>query len=135
SLVCDAITILSDKWTDGNSTNSSRVANDTTINAAILAGIVPSDGSYYSGGLENFLRLMENWNSRILTFNGSLAALFPSRIATSPFGGAGVYSPPQQRAFSFDFNFKDVNKLPPGTPQLRTAIRAAWNMTQANSTQ
>ena len=132
SLVADAITILSASYSEPNGGNA---ASDTTINAALIAGIVPSAGGVYSGGVENFFRLLENWSSRTLTVNGSIVALFPSQIATASWGASGVYSPPQQRAYSFDFNFKDVNKLPPGTPEVRTLIRAAWNITQAGSTQ
>jgi len=137
SLVADAVTILSGNWTDPNSTNTvnNRVAVDTTINSAVLMGIVPSDGTHYSGGVENCLRLLESWNSRTLTFNGSLAALFPSRTATAPWGNNVDINTPPQRAYSFDSNFKDDSKLPPGTPELRTLIRAEWTITQANSTQ
>ena len=34
----------------------------TTVNAAMLEGIVASTNSNYSGGLENFIRLLENWS-------------------------------------------------------------------------
>ncbi|HKS37624.1 MAG TPA: hypothetical protein VJW76_10575 [Verrucomicrobiae bacterium] len=136
SLIADAITILSDNWQDANSSNPSlaaRPATDTTINAAIMAGIVPSDGDYYSGGVENFLRLLEDWGGDTLTFNGSIVALYKSRIAIGPWGASGVvYSPPIRR-YAFDENFKDPAKLPSGTPLLRTVIRQEWVITQANS--
>ncbi|PYL01528.1 MAG: hypothetical protein DME19_01325 [Verrucomicrobia bacterium] len=131
SLVADAFTVLSGGWTDPN--GGSQV-NDTTVNAAVLAGIVPSDGSNFSGGVENFLRLLENWNSHTLTFNGSMAALFPSQTATSPWEAGSYYFPPV-RMFSFDPNFLDNTMLPPGTPWVRTIVRSSWNITQANSTQ
>jgi len=136
SLVADAVTVLSGDWNDTNSNSalSSRQPSDTTINAAIIAGIVPSNGTYYSGGVENFIRLLEDWNptARTLTFNGSLVTLFESQIATGPWGGSGVYSPPIRR-YGFDGNFKNATKLPPGTPHLRTLIRGEWAITQANS--
>ena len=64
AIYTDAITILSPGWTPLNSTNSlsSRVATPDTVNAAILTGIVPSVTGNYSGGVENFLRLLENWS-------------------------------------------------------------------------
>ena len=42
SLVADAITILSDSWSDENSSNAvgSRIASPTTVNAAFLTGVV-----------------------------------------------------------------------------------------------
>ena len=82
SLVADAITILSNDWDDGNSGDglwSRRVSNNVTINAAIIAGIVPTGGGYYSGGVENVLRLLEYWGGKTLIFNGSLVVLFPSQ--------------------------------------------------------
>ena len=119
SLIADAITVLSGNWNDSKSGNtlSLRPAADTTVNAAMLSGIVPSDGSYYSGGVENFLRLLEDWSSRTLTFNGSRVALFPSQIANSPWGNSpDIYNPPV-RAYSFDPNFEDKTRLPPDTPE------------------
>ncbi len=135
SLVADAITVLSGGWSDSNSTNTwdNRVARNMTINAAVLAGIVPSYGTYFSGGVENFLRLLENWGSYTLTFNGSIVVLFPSQFAIAPWA-VTTYAAPQ-RLFSFDPKFKDNTKLPPGAPYVCTIIRSAWNIAQANSTQ
>jgi hypothetical protein len=139
SLVADAITLLSGAWQDTNSGSNlgARNATSTTVNSAVIAGIVPSDGSYYSGGLENFFRLLEDWSSQTLTFNGSIVVLFPSQIATAQWGLVSnnqVYGAPV-RAYGFDVNFKDYTKLPPGTPEVRTLIRSQWGITQANSTQ
>jgi uncharacterized membrane protein (Fun14 family) len=138
SVVTDAITLLSDNWDDTNSASSlgSRVATSITVNAAVIAGIVPSGGGYYSGGVENFFRLLEDWSSQTVTFNGSIVALFPSQIATAPWGlvpNNQVFGTPV-RTYGFDVNFKDYTKLPPGTPELRTLIRSQWGITQANST-
>ena len=98
----------------------------------MLAGIVPSYGTYFSGGVENFFRLLESWSSRTLTFNGSIVALFPSQSAMAPWGT--TYAAPQ-RLFLFDPNFKNNSKLPPGTPMVCTVIRSTWNIAQPNSTQ
>ena len=83
----DAVTVLSSSWNDSTYTagldKSSRTPVSTTINAATLEGIVPSDGAHYSGGVENFLRLLENWSSATtLTYNGSIVVLFDSQYAT-----------------------------------------------------
>jgi hypothetical protein len=136
SLIADAITVLSGNWQDSNSTLGigTRGAANTTINAAIVAGIVPSNGTDYSGGLENFIRLLEGWGGFTLTFNGSIVALYNSQFATGPWqGGNGTYTPPIRR-YGFDQNFKNLVKLPPGTPYLRTLFRGEWKITQANST-
>jgi len=141
SLVADAITILSGAWKDSNSfgVNSNdpkyRPGTNTTVNAAVLAGIVPSDGTYFSGGVENFFRLLEDWGPNALTFNGSIVVLFPSQFATAPWwpGGSNLSYAPPDRFFSFDPKLKD--NLPPGTPCACTVIRSAWNIAQPNSTQ
>ena len=127
SLVGDSINILSTAWADGNSALAlaNRRAADTTVNAAILAGNVPSGGGYYSGGVENFPRFLENWSSRTLTYNGSMVAMFPSTIATAVWGGADVYSPPA-RNWAFDENYTDPLRLPPGTPEVRAVIKSVW---------
>ena len=86
----DALTILSPSWQDSKSSSSytTRTASDTTVNAAILTGIVPSTGSTsstFSGGVHNLPRLLEDWNSpstKTLTLNTAIMNLFNSQIAT-----------------------------------------------------
>ena len=127
SLIGDSVNILSTKWSDANSglAIGNRSAGDTTVNAALLGGIVPSNGKYYSGGVENFPRFLENWSGTTLTYNGSMVVMFKSKIATAPWGGADVYNPPA-RNWAFDINFLDATKLPPGTPEVRAIIRGEW---------
>ncbi|HEX7860847.1 MAG TPA: hypothetical protein VF773_11000 [Verrucomicrobiae bacterium] len=135
SLVADAITILSQNWNDanGNSPLGHRLAVDTTVNAAFLGGIVPSNGTYYSGGVENFPRFLENWSGRTLTYNGSMVVMFYSQIANGPWTGTGVSYHPPNRNWAFDLNFLDVTKLPPGTPQLLTMVRGTWGLLPPNT--
>jgi hypothetical protein len=129
-LMGDAITVLSGNWSDTNTVNTSinsRTPTTTTINAACLEGIVPSDGTHYSGGVENFLRLLENWSGVTLSYNGSIVVLFTSQYASSPWPGTGtVYNPPT-RAWGFDNNFMQQGKLPPMTPQVRATVRSNWS--------
>jgi len=132
SLVGDSINVLSTGWTDNNSTNATRNASDTTVNAAFLGGIVPSNGTYYSGGVENFPRFLENWSNRTFTYNGSMVVMYYSQIATAPWGGSGVYSAPN-RNWTFDLNFMDATKLPPGTPQVLATIRGSWKTVAPNT--
>ena len=132
----DALTILSTVWTDpgGGNALSARIGASTTVNTAVIAGIVPSGNGYYSGGLENFFRFLEDWTGKIFTFNGSISSLFYCQIATAPWGAAtDIYLPPT-RAFTFDNNFLDVTKLPPSTPEVRLVVRKQWVTAQANST-
>jgi hypothetical protein len=126
ALMGDAVTILSANWVDtATSSGSARNPVSTTINAACLEGIVESNGTDYSGGLENFLRLLETWGANTLTYNGSIVVLFPSQYATAPWSGSGYYSPPV-RQWGFDNNFKTQSLLPPMTPQVRVTIRNGW---------
>lgn len=130
SLVADSITILSKQWDDSESQRALkyRVADHTTVNAAFLAGIVPSDGTHYSGGVENFPRFLENWSGKTFTYNGSMVVMFYSFHSDSPWPGTGTVYNPANRNWSFDINFMDVTKLPPGTPQLLTMVRGAWTL-------
>ena len=136
ALMGDAITILSSNWQDNITSGayapggsySSRVACNTTVNTALLEGIVPSitvasgpyAGKHYSGGLENFLRLQETWGNGayILTYNGSIVALFPSLYATNYSIGPGTYYDKPVRNWGFDANFVNPLRLPPLTPTL-----------------
>ena len=131
SFLADAITILSTNWNDsyGASTSiNSRTPCNTTVNAACLEGIVPSVGSSYSGGVENFLRLQENWSSSItITYNGSIMVMFTSSYDTNLWPNTGsVYNVPK-RDWGFDTNFTVQANLPPLTPQFRTVVRNTWS--------
>jgi hypothetical protein len=135
SVAADAITILSTAWNDGNSAAalSSRVAGNTTVNAAFLAGNVASTASSYSGGVENLPRFLESWTGKTFTYNGSMICLFNSQIATGAWGGGNVYNPPV-RQWALDQNFQFSDKLPPATPSLVVLIRASWRTPAAFTT-
>jgi hypothetical protein len=140
AFIADAITILSQGWSDKNSTKSlgNRVASDTTVNAAFLAGIVKTTRASYSGGVENFPRFLEDWGGRSFTYNGSMIVMYESEVATAPWRGTGssigIYNPPV-RNWNFDNNFLDPTKLPPGTPAARTLIRGRWTILPPNTTE
>ena len=134
ALMSDALTILSGSWKDSQSSGSytARQASDTTVNAAILTGIVPSTGassSQFSGGVHNLTRLLEDWNSpstRTLTLNTAIMNLFNSTIATHQFVNPGTYYDPPTRNFSYDLNFQDPAKQPPGIPCALVLVRLNW---------
>jgi len=138
AIVADAINILSGNWQDTNSTRglASRSASHTTVNAAFLAGIVETGNGYYSGGVENFPRFLENWSSRTFTYNGSMIVLYRSQYATAPWRGTGtgpdIYNAPN-RNWYFDRNFMDPARLPPLTPSVRAMIRGQWRMLPPNT--
>jgi hypothetical protein len=139
SLVADALTVQSGAWSDAASggSYSSRVPSDTTINAALLAGMVYSSANgttIRSGGVVNFPRLLEAWSGRTLTLNGSLVNLFDSASATAPFQWPGTYYSAPSRNFNFDPNFLDSTRMPPGSPELRVLIRGTWAAAPPNRT-
>jgi hypothetical protein len=125
AVAADAVNILSNAWNDANSPLgiSSRVATNTTVNTAIIAGNVPSSrATDYSGGIENFVRFHENWSNKYFTIYGTLAALYNSNEATKQWKKAS-YNPPNRRWY-YDTNFQDAN--PPGFRVARVYERGAW---------
>lgn len=127
ALMGDAITVLSSGWRDSYNQATSlglRSAQNTTINAACIAGIVPSftdsgGTRHYSGGLENYFRLLESWSGDALTYNGSFAVMYPSQYATNLWISSGTYYNPPIRNWGFDVNFsKGQAYLPPLTPSV-----------------
>ena len=125
AVVADAVNVLSNNWSDSRSTSSvsSRPATNTTVNTAIIAGIVPSANGNYSGGAENFPRFLEDWSGKTFTYYGSMVELFASHQATGVWGAANVYSPPS-RNWYFDTNF--ATNPPPGSLMVVNYSRAQW---------
>jgi len=124
AVVGDAINILSNGWNDANSLlgKSSRIASSTTINAALVAGNVPTTKSSYSGGIENFTRFHEDWGGSYFTIYGALALLFDSAQGTRPWSAAD-YTPPNRRWY-YDNLLQDNN--PPGFRVARVYSRGRW---------
>jgi hypothetical protein len=136
AIVADAINILSNAWWnttdakpsgDANSTaaKSSRIGTNTEICAAFLTGNVATVGSgnnnsNYSGGVENFPRLHEDWNGT-LRYRGSMIALFNSELATGQWTNASYSAP--TREWGFNKMFGSQGRYPPGTPKIRTYRR------------
>ncbi|MEO6971653.1 MAG: hypothetical protein ABI217_12255 [Chthoniobacterales bacterium] len=132
AVYADALTVLSNSWSDGNSANalSSRQASSTTVNTAIVAGFLPSGWTNpntnvqygYSGGLNNFPRFLEDWSGDAFTFNGSMIELFSSQVAIGEWDTGSIYVPPN-RIWNFDPQF--VNSPPPGSLDAVSIARGA----------
>jgi len=136
AILADAVMVLSNAWSDANSSLglSNRVAANTTINAAILSGIVPTnDGGNgrYSGGAENFPRFLERWSNVNFTYYGSMIQLFRSEQFDNPWLGTGssanVYDAPRRRWF-FETGF--LAESPPGTLEAVVYSRGQWTLLQ-----
>jgi Tfp pilus assembly protein PilX len=130
AIAADAVTILSNSWSDTNSSldlTTKRIASATTVNAAIMTGNVEStdqtDGDGYSGGLENFPRFLEHWTGKTFTYGGSMACLWESlRAKTAWEYGGQRYTAPTR---SWSYNMDPMN-MPPGTPRVRNLQRIQW---------
>jgi hypothetical protein len=122
AIIADAVTILSNAWLDSKA-GTVPTASPTTVNAGLISGIVPSGNGYYSGGVENFPRFLENWSDKTFTYYGSMIELYNSRQAIGRWGSANVYSPPD-RAWYFDSNFE--SSPPPGLLASFNYRRSRW---------
>ena len=127
AVICDAINILSNNWNDAKSSTSclnDRTASaTTTVNAAIISGNKDTQGSQYSGGVENFPRFLENWTNKTFTYKGSLICLWQSQQAT----GNWVYGSPVYTAPNRNWQYGiDASNLPPGTPRVRNIEKYGW---------
>ena len=107
AIIGDSVTILSNAWQDAKSSDSDithRTASNTTVNAAIVSGIVPTSSAGYSGGGENFIRLLEDWSGSSLCYYGSLVELYSSNQAIGRWNGDSttVYKSPATSKFYYD---------------------------------
>ena len=124
-IAADSVTILSNAWADSASGTPMNVADNTTVNAALVSGNVPTaNASPYSGGIENFPRLLEDWGSKYLTIHGSFALLYNSEQATQQWKTTGVYYQAPSRRWFFDSSLQNTN--PPGFPAAYTYTRGTW---------
>lgn len=150
SVVGDAVTVLSNNWKDGNSFSYPfsvgagtpyRLATETTVRAAMIAGDTISSQYFDSGGsplggptqgggilqklnggVHNYLRMLEWWKDGVyFNYAGSLIALYHSRNNTGSFKFGSpyqIYRAPS-RNWTFDDSFKDPTFLPPQTPAVQ----------------
>ena len=76
AIIADAVNVLSNSWLDSKSGTAPN-ASPTTVNAGFISGNVPTGGGYYSGGVENFPRFLEDWSNKVFTYYGSMIQLCP----------------------------------------------------------
>ncbi len=130
ALVCgDAVTILSNAWTDSNSTKTLtyRKASNTIVNTVIMTGNTATVVGQYNGGLENVLRFQEDWSGITLRYRGSLICLWLSTIASGPWVyGNNRYTAPI-RDWGYDTMYRDVRNAPPAVPQVYALEALTWH--------
>jgi len=143
AVIADAVTTLSNNWSDQNSfTNStaagSRVGTTTYHRCAIAAGknraFLKTDASWSSdahigtdGGMTTFMRYLENWSGNNHYYLGSLVSLYFAQYNVAPHGLAtgSTYGAPI-RTYDFDTDFLDPNLLPPGTPRFQDFVNLGY---------
>ena len=127
SFLADSLNILSNAWDDDTDSNrglGNRVAEDTEVNAAFLAGTdstgnregTGGQGGDYNGGLENYPRLHERWSGRTLTYKGSFVSFDKPQHVNGRWGQGNVYNAPR-RNWSYDERFNNAEQLPPMAPR------------------
>lgn len=128
ALVADAIMVLSNGWSDSNAASSvgSRNATNTTLNTALISGYVASASSGsngrsgYSGGMNNFPRLLESWSGDSMTFSGAFVSLYRSKQFTKQWDTGDIYVPPT-RYWYFDPLL--LTRVLPGIPSTGGFVR------------
>lgn len=130
AVIADAVTVLSNKWEDDDYNNESKLSDrppvNTTVNTALISGIVTTSSSAYSGGVENYIRLLENWSGKRLTYYGSIINLYASQQSKGLWQETGNYYNAPARNWYFDVQFRDPTRLPPGSPMVRLLQRGQW---------
>jgi hypothetical protein len=133
AIIGDSLTLLSNAFRDSvtfqfPNDQTNRNASDTGYRFAMVTGksvpfpkpgwaADPEMGS--DGGVHNFMKMLEDWSGRTLSYRGSMVSLYYSRQAIGIYrADANVYSPPN-RAYNFDTDFLSPPLLPPGTPMFR----------------
>ncbi|MEW5819152.1 MAG: hypothetical protein AB1782_03090 [Cyanobacteriota bacterium] len=113
AVIADAINVLSNSWSDSQS-SSMRSASNTTYNLVFVQGNVPTNETtgQYSGGLENFPRMLESWSGKNLNINGGMMQLFRSQYSTGNWSYGNYYTAPT-RSWAAEERFSDLNNFPP----------------------
>ena len=154
AIIADAVTVLSNQWSDLNSLTNS--TSDNTPNNYQIHRAVGADAYYRmavaggknipfpqptwanspqdfgtDGGLHNFLRYLEDWSPPAgtynLWYNGSLVSMYYAEYATGAFKCCDtVYNPPA-RKYYFDTLFLNPANLPPGTPMFQDVVNLSYH--------
>lgn len=128
-IVSDAFNVLSNAWSDSNSTNTNltnKNASATTINTALITGNKNTTSGNYNGGFENLMRFHENWSGITMTYAGSVANLYTSTIATGNWVYGGNYYTAPTRSWSYDSSFSNPSYSIPGFPSVYSVVKSGY---------
>jgi hypothetical protein len=145
ALIGDTIAVLSNSCAsvttgmiDCGVQTATQVATATSVNAAFLSYTDISNGNIgstgyptiknYSGGLNNYMRMVEDWGGINFNYTGSFVSLgapqeysgtyTPGSGTNAAFFAGGSYYDVPIRNFSYDTDFDAFDKLPPLTPKV-----------------
>ena len=130
-VISDAFNMLSNGWSDSNSSNtnlSARTASNTTVQTAVITGNTNTATGNYNGGFENIPRFLENWTGKTLTYKGSVVVLYNSQIAMGNWIYGSPYYNAPTRSWSFDTGFSDPSYNIPGFPSVWTVAKSDWKV-------
>jgi len=117
-LAADAITVLSNAWTNAKSSlaKESKLATQTEVSAVFMTGLVGTTvDSSYSGGMHNLPRFLEYWKTSVngsdipFGYRGSLLAFYYSNRATGLWSN-NWYTPPK-RIWGWDKRLETGRKV------------------------
>ena len=105
NILADSVTLLSGDFDFkelGYAIGSQQIAkNDTTFNLIVAAGDNPAQPTVDNGGLNNLVRVIENWTSRKIKLNGAFMQVKKSAYATGTNPPQTLNNPPT-RQWSYD---------------------------------
>jgi hypothetical protein len=122
-VAADAVTILSNSWSDAQSLKLNTNATSTEVASALLVGLQGTTNTASSGGAHNLPRFLESWSGDTLTIRGSLVTMYNAKVANQPWS-TRYYSPPA-RNWGFDQIFQNGN-YPPITPKVMSYRRITF---------
>jgi hypothetical protein len=123
-------------WTGGaivSSAGRMYGAQATSVNAAFLSFTNQSRGNLgvnrnyrgtwlnYSGGLNNYMRFVEDWSGQTFNYNGSMVSLGTPLEFSGWYrsgGNSDAYFNPPNRNYTYDTSFNAFPSLPPMTPSV-----------------
>ncbi len=137
AIVGDAYNVLSNSWNDATKVcngSTSPLPSETTHNLAAFSGIVPTDGTIWSGAFINYPRMHECWDDSPcgrpsetpLNINGSLINLWQSSQGTSRWQLGGHFYNAPQRNYGWDINFDNPEYWPPFVPAIYSMERDSF---------
>lgn len=124
AIMADTITFLSNECSNDNQQvncginttlvgSRTVVTNGIAINAALLSSIMKSTSSTFNGGLNKYMKHLENWGfATALNYTGSMVSLGEPLESDRVSVNDNVY----KRNYNYETRFGSFDKLPPLSP-------------------